>query len=99
MWNCGPALPVELDRELPQLLGVDGAGGLSHQIGCFLRFGERDAVADVVEATEKHDKTIDAKRYSTVRRRSVLQCLEQEAKTFLGRGFIDAKQIEDLLLD
>src|SRR5436190_22646669 len=42
----GSSSAIELDTELAQLAGVDGARRLRHQIHGFLRLGERDDVAD-----------------------------------------------------
>ena len=43
---------IDLDIQLPQLLGVDLAGGACHKVGGTLRLGEGDRVANVLQLAE-----------------------------------------------
>ena len=70
------ASTVELDRQLAQLLRVDGAGRPGHQVAGLLRLRKRDDVANAVDAAEEHDQAIDTQRDAAMRRRRELQCVE-----------------------
>src|SRR5690606_36872430 len=72
------------DEQLGQL-GLVGRGrAAGHQILTLLRLGERDHVAEAVRAGHQHRQAIDAERDPAVRRRAVLEGVEQEAE--LGAG-------------
>ena len=77
---------------LAQLLVVDRRRRSAHQVGAALGFGEGDDVADVGDAAEDHDQTIQAQCDAAVRRGAVLEGVQQEAEfRFLG-GVVDAEQ-------
>ena len=63
------------------------------------RLRERDHVADRVAVGEDRDDPVDAEREPAVRRRAVLQRVEQEAEARVGLLLGDPERGEDLLLD
>ena len=65
---------------------VDGAGGL----------GEGDDLAQAGGAGQDHDDAVEAEGDAAVRRRAVLQGVEEEAETFVGLFVRHAERAEDL---
>ena len=84
--------------KITQLTVVDCGGGTRQHVGGFLRFGERDHVADVVVPQEQHHPAVETQGHAGVRGGSVTQGVQQEAETFFGFFGFDAEKIEDLLL-
>ena len=88
----------QADRQFVQLLAVHFTGRLGHQVRGPLRLGERDAVADAFQPAEQHHDAVDAQRDPAVRRSAELQGFQQEAEPLAGPLFVDAQQVEHLLL-
>src|SRR6185295_5491549 len=68
------------DVQLAQLLLVDRARRVREQVLRTLRLRERDDVAQRFGAGHQHDEAVEADRDAAVRRRAVLQRVEQEAE-------------------
>src|ERR1700754_3663334 len=77
------------DMQLAQLLLVDSARRVGQQVLRTLRFRERDHVALRFGAGHQHHEAVEADRDAAVRRRAVLQRVEQEAKLELRLFRVD----------
>ena len=77
----------EPDAQLLELLGRDRPGRARHRVAARRRLGERDDVADGVGAGEQHDDAVEAEADAAVRRRPVLERLEEPAE-----GLVDARR-------
>ena len=89
---------AQADVQLAQLLLVDRPGRVGEQVLRPLRLRERDHVAQRLGAGHQHDEAVEADRDAAVRRRAVLQRVEQEAELrarFLG---VDLERAEHLAL-
>ena len=75
-------------RSFSALSGT-GDGRVGHQVAGLLRLGEGDHVADVVLARQQHDDAVDAGRDAAVRRRAVLERLQQVAEAGVGLFFAE----------
>src|SRR5205823_1958585 len=85
-------LAGELEAELFQLRGVEGAGCVRQWVDARLRLRERDHLADVLLTGEDRDEAIDADRETGVRRRAVAARIQKKTKTFLCILGLDAEQ-------
>ena len=90
---------VGLDRQLAELVFVDGGRGAAEQVGCLLCLGKGNHVADVVLAGEDHDPAIQSQGDTAVWWCPVSESLQQEPEPLLGFLCLDPQQIEDGLLD
>ena len=81
-------MPVRLrvaqpDVQLAQLLLVDRRRRAGHDVDGRGRLRERDHLADRRLAAEQRDQAIEAERDAAVRRRPVLERVEEEAEARL----------------
>ena len=83
---------IRFDSQLAQLLGVDLTRCAGHQVGCPLRLGKSNAIADIGHPSKQHDQAVQSQGDSAVRRRAVLQRIEQESESSAGRRLVDAQQ-------
>src|SRR5256712_14012110 len=85
---------AQANVQLTQLLLVHGRGRVREEVLCALRLGEGDDVADRLGAGHHRDDAVQAEGDAAVRRRAVLQRIEQEPE-FLPRLFrADRKRAE-----
>src|SRR5687768_16854517 len=80
--------------KVTQLRVRDFRRRLGEQAGRGLGLGEGDYVADRVSARHQHGEAVDAKGDAAMRRRAVLERLEQEAELVLRLLGIDAEHPE-----
>src|SRR5947209_2118500 len=78
---CGPFMPRLLKPQFLQLPPVHRGRRPGHQVAGLLVLREGDHVADVRRPGQHHRPAVDAERDAPVRRRPVLQGVEQEAET------------------
>src|SRR6185312_16068791 len=88
-----------LDPELTELAPVDRGGRPRERVAARSGLRERDDVADRLAAGEDGHQAVEPERDPAVRRRAVLQRLEQEAEAPIGLLLGHAESLEDLLLD
>ena len=95
---CRPLRVAQADVQLAQLLLVDRARRVGEQVLRALRLREGDHVAERLGAGHQHHEAVEADRDAAVRRRAVLQRVEQEAE--LGARFlgVDLERAEHLAL-
>ena len=72
-------LLTQAQAQFTQLLGRHRGRSLGQQAGGLLGFGEGDDVADAGRPGQQHDQTVQAESQPAVRRRALLQRLDQEA--------------------
>src|SRR5258706_11183386 len=84
------------DMQLAQLLLVDRRRSMGEQVLRALRLGKGDHVADRLGAGHHGDDAIETEGDASVRRRAVLQRLEQESELLLGFLRPDGKSPEHL---
>src|SRR5882672_1373683 len=89
---------AQTNVQLAQLLFVGGRRSVREQILRALRLRERDHVADRFGPRHHCDDPVQAESDATVRRRPVLQRLEQEAELLLCFLRPDRKRAEHLRL-
>src|SRR5262249_27813919 len=92
--GCGGGV----DAGFAALGGGDGGGGAREGVETGGRLGEGDHVADAGRAGQQHDHPVPAEGDAAVRRRAVLERVEQEAE--LGAGLLggQADHVEHRLL-
>src|SRR4051812_45560064 len=88
----------QLDMQLPQLLFVHGAGGLREQVLGALRLREGDHVAQALGAGHQHHEAVQPDGDAAVRRRAVLQRVQQETELELRFLRADLQRAEHLAL-
>src|SRR5690242_14072439 len=81
--------------QLVELVRVNRAGGVNHQVCRGGRLGEGHQVAYVLDTGERHQKALDACGDSAVRRRAVLQRVEEEAEALARLLFRQPQRLED----
>ena len=86
------------DVELTQLLVVNQAGCLAHDIGSTLVLREGDDIADRFPLGHQHHQTVKAEGQTTVGRRAILESVHHEAKLGVSLFLGQAQSLEDLLL-
>src|SRR5579872_3722787 len=91
-------LPPASNPQLPQLPLIHRRWSLAHQIRSASCFREWNDVADRGLACKDHHHAVDAQCDSTVRRRSILQRIEQEAKSPLSLLIAHPERRENLRL-
>ncbi len=64
------------DAKFFELFGIDDVRRCGHQIGGLLRFWEGDAIADVVQAAQQHNPTINSQSDAAVRGGAELERVE-----------------------
>src|ERR1700704_2132653 len=89
---------AQADMQLAQLLLVDRRRSVREQVLRTLRLGKGDHVADRLGAGHHRDDAVQAEGDSSVRRRAVLQRLEQKSKLLLGFLRADRKSPEHFRL-
>src|SRR5689334_23884140 len=77
---------AQSNMQLAQLSFIDWTRRMRKQILRPLRFRKRDHVADRFGPGHQGNDTVETKREAAVRRRSVLQCVQQKAE-FRARLF------------
>src|SRR5438105_2407204 len=87
------------EAKLFELRGVHFAGRCCHQILRGGGFGESNDFADGFFAGKEHGDAIHAERNPAVRRRTVGQCVEEEAKAAAKLFFAQAQRFEQTLLN
>src|SRR5712692_1779475 len=87
---------AKADMQFAQLLLVDRRRSMGEQILRALRLGERDHVANGFRAGHHGDDAVQAEGDASVRRRAVLQRLEQKSELVLGFLRPDRKRAEHL---
>src|SRR5467141_3069700 len=75
---------AQADMQLSQLLLVDRRRSVREQILRALRLGKGDHVADGFRAGHHGDDAVQAEGDASVRRRAVLQRVEQKSELLLG---------------
>ena len=75
---------VRICRCSSQLLRVDRRRRVGHQVHGGRRLRERDHLADRALARQDRDDAVEAERDAAVRRRAVLERLEEEAEPQLA---------------
>ena len=85
--------------QFAQLLLTDSRRSADQQVLPALRLGESDDVANLIDASHQRHHAIDAEGDAAMRRRAVLQRVEQEAEFLLLILLADAKRLEHLRLD
>ena len=65
-----------------QLFWVDFAGGLRHQAGGTLGFGESDDVADAIAARHNHHHSVQTEGDTAMGRRAIFKGVQKEAGCF-----------------
>ena len=68
------------DMNVHQLLRIDGRGGRTHEVGGRGGLGERDHVANGVQAAGQRGDPVQAESKSPVGRSPVFECTEKEAE-------------------
>src|SRR5262245_41510519 len=86
------------DVQLAQLLLVDRRRSVREQVLGALRLGKGDHIADRVGSDHHRDEAVEAEGDPAVRRRAILQRLQQEAEFLLRFLGADRKSPEDLRL-
>src|SRR5712675_2259657 len=89
---------AKADMRLAQLLLVDRRRSVREQVLRALGLGKGDHVADGFRAGHHRDDAIEAEGDASVRRRAVLQRLEQESELLLRFPRPDGKSPEHLRL-
>ena len=84
-----------LQMQFPQLFLVDGRGRVRHQVHRGGGLRERDHLANRALVAEKRRDTVEAERDAAMRRRAVLERLEEEAEAELRLLVADVEQRED----
>src|SRR5262245_61311260 len=74
------------------------ARSIDHQINGLRRLRERDHLAQALCSSENHHDAIESQRNAAVRRRPVLQRIEEESKPLLRFGVAHTQRAEDLCL-
>src|SRR5690606_20737567 len=87
-------LLAHLHTHFAQLLRVHRRRRLGHDTGSGLGFREGNHVADRFTAGHQHDHAIQAEGQATVRRRTELECIQQEAKFLVGFLVADTERLE-----
>src|SRR2546421_12234214 len=90
--------PLVLDDayvQLVQLVRVNRAGRVNHQIRRRGRLRKRHQVAYVLDACERHQHALDACGDAAVRRRAVLKGVEEEAEALARLLFRQTQSLED----
>src|SRR4051794_10075567 len=87
-----------LQMKLAQLFRVDRRRRPSHEVDRVRGLWERDHLADRGLAGENRDDTVEAERDAAVRRRPVLERLQEEAEPQLRILFGNAQPREDARL-
>src|SRR3989304_6230733 len=72
------------DSQFIQLFQIHLAWGISHHVRSALSFREGNAIPYALQAAEEHHQAIDSQGDPAVRRRTELQGIQQETKTFAG---------------
>src|SRR6266853_2541109 len=90
---------AKADMQLAQLLLVDRRRSVGEQVLGALGFGKGDHVAEGFRAGHHGDDAIETEGDTSVRRRAVLQRLEQESELLLRFLRADRKSPEHLGLD
>src|SRR5690606_12991237 len=91
-------LGLRVDAGFLALLGRDGRGCRGQRVVAATGLREGDDLADRVGTREQRDRAVPAERDAAVRRRAVLERVEQEAELLLGLLGADAHDLEDALL-
>ena len=89
---------AQADVQLAQLLLVDRARRVGEQVLGALRLRERDHVAQRLGPGHQHDEAVEADGDAAVRRRAVLQRVEQEAELGAAPPLVDLQRPEHLAL-
>src|SRR6185295_2681851 len=79
-WPPGPLLILNPQMELTQLLRVDRRRRSGHQIERVRRLRERDDLPDGRLAGQDRHQAVEAERDAAMRRRPVLERVEEEAE-------------------
>jgi hypothetical protein len=72
------------NTQFTQLLGIDRRGSVGHQALGGLGLREGNHITDAGGAGHEHDQTIQTKSKAAVRRRAVLESIQQEAEFSLA---------------
>ena len=86
---------ADLHVQLPQLLLIDRRGRVRHQVHGGGGLRERDDLADRALVRQQRDDPVEAERDAAVRRRAVLERLEEEPESQLRLLLADVEQRED----
>src|SRR5882724_327320 len=92
-------LPNNLQVQLRQLLFINRAGRIDHQVLRRSSFRKSHHVADIFRGYEHHHCALDARSDAAMGWRPVSQRVEKETKTRPGRLFTHAECFEDDRLD
>ena len=81
---------AELHAQFVERAVRDRRGSLAHQVGAFGGLREGDDVADRRLACQDHNEAVETQRDAAVRRRAVLERLQEETEAvvslFLGKA-------------
>ena len=87
------------NKKLGELIFLDRRRALRHHVLAFLRFGERDDVADTFRSSHQHRESIESECDATVWRWPKAKGLQKKAKLGLLFGFVESEHFEDFGLD
>src|SRR5687767_8122309 len=90
---------VQADAKLPQLALVDRSRSAGHRVLAGGRLGKCDHIPDRLPAGEQRRHPVEPERDAAVRRRAVLQRLDQEAEFLVGGLAADAERLEHAVLN
>ena len=76
-------LPHHPNPQLLQLTLADRRGRVHHQVNCLRGLGEGNHLSQAFRAGQNHHDAVESQRNSAVRRRAVLQRLQEEAEARL----------------
>ena len=81
-----------------QLLEVNLARCVQHQVGLLLRLRKRYHVPDRASLAQKHEDAVNAKSQATMRWRPILKRIHKKAELSLGLFFVDSESPEHISL-
>ncbi len=90
---------LDRDSQLAQVLLRHFARSVAHQIRALRGLGERNHLANRRLARQDHHQSIQPQRNSAMRRRTVLQSLEQKSETLLRFLVAESQRAENFRLD
>jgi len=91
-------LVVDRDSQLRKLLPVNRRRSTCERTDSALRFGEGDALADVLQTQQNGNQSVQAQRDAAVGRWTVTQRIQQETKAILSFIFAESEHFENLHL-
>ena len=87
---------MTLDMQFFDLSHIDGPRGACHEIGSLGRFGESDAVANIVQPRIKHNQAVKSERNAAVGRSAVLSALSRKPNFSCASSGVSPKRAKIL---